>query len=99
MESKKVEGLDPSELYVARLEFRSNGTSNYVVPHIEYSHKFPDDYAGEFPYSFVAMRDIAILLSLQAQRMINTEVDLPEDPDELAAVTIAQAERDGQTTN
>lgn len=95
METKDAKGLDPAELYVARLELRSNGNSNYVVPHIEYSHKFADDYAGEFPYAFIAMRDLAILLSLQAQTMINTEIDLPEDPDQLAAAAIALAEKNG----
>ena len=94
METKDVKGLDPAELYVARLELRSNGNSNYVVPHIEYSHRFDDGYKGDFPYAFIAMRDIAILLSLQAQTLINTEIDLPEDQDELARVALAQAEKD-----
>lgn len=93
METKDVKGLDPAELYVARLELRSDGSSNYVVPYIAYSHKFPDDYTGEFPYAYIAMRDIAVLLSLQAQTMINTEIDLPEDQDELARIALAQAER------
>ena len=94
MEAKKIENLDPTEIYVARLEFRSDGTSNYVVPNIEYSHEFPDTYAGEWPYAYLAMRDIAMLLALQAQTHINTEFDLPDDPDELARVTLAQVAKD-----
>jgi hypothetical protein len=99
MEAKNVTTLDENELYTGRIEFRSIGSGAAVQPHFFYSHHFPDNYEGEYPAAFLAMRDIAIMLQLQMRTILNSEVDLPEDPDELARVAIGAAEAETSTIN
>lgn len=95
LESVKVENVDDETLYVARLEFRSKGKGLAVQPYFEYSHLFPDDYNGEYPAAFLAMRDIAIMLSMMTQQVFNTEYDeLPDDPDQAAELVLAKANID-----
>lgn len=95
LESVKVENLDDETLYVARLEFRSKGNGMAVQPYFEYSHHFPDDYEGDYPAAFLAMRDIAIMLSAMTQQLFNTEYDeLPDDPDQAAELVLAKASLD-----
>lgn len=94
-----VTTMDPNQLYTARLEFRSQGTDGNVMPNIEYSHHFADDYEGEFPAAYLAMRDICLMLSASVEMVPNTEYDeLPEDPDERALLAIAQAQKGNQET-
>lgn len=91
LEAVNVTGIDPEQLYTARLEFRAKGSTDAILPSIEYSHHFPDDYEGPFPASYLAMRDLALMLSGSVEMLPNTEIDeLPDDPDERAELAIAQ---------
>lgn len=98
MEAKNVTAVDSNEMYTARLEFRSIGNGSEVQPHIKYSHNFPEDFAGEYPASFLAMRDIAIMLSLM-QNTVHTDEEIPTDPDELARLSINVAQATKSTKN
>lgn len=91
MEIKNVDSIAPEEMYTARLELRSVGEGMHIQPYITFSHTFPDDYAGEYPGSFIAMRDIAMMLALQTKTHY-IDSDIPSDPDELARVAIGVAE-------
>lgn len=64
-----VDKLDESTEYVARLEFTSVGDSAEVRPVFKYTHTFADDYEGELPSSYLAMRDMAHVLHM----MMHTE--------------------------
>lgn len=99
MEIKNVETINNDDIYTARLEFRSLGSSEEVAPMITFSHHFPDDYVGAYPAAFLAMRDMAMFLQLQTRDVTNTEVDLPSDPDERARVAISAAQAADATKN
>lgn len=64
----KVDHLDENTEYVARLEFHSVGDSSEVRPVFKWTHTFPDDYEGEEPSSYLAMRDMMHVLNM----MLNT---------------------------
>lgn len=94
LESVNVENIDESQLYTVRLEFRSKGGGLTVMPNVEYSHHFPDEYEGPWPAGYLAMRDILIMLSMEMSILPNTELDnLPGDPDEAAEQAIGLAQR------
>lgn len=65
----KVDHLDENTEYVARLEFRSTGDSAEVRPTFKFTHEFDDDYDGEWPSSYLAMRDMSQVLNM----MLHTE--------------------------
>lgn len=98
MEAKTVTTVDQNELYTARLEFRSIGDGPHVQPHITFSHNFPNDYEGEYPAAFLAMRDIAIFLSLSKNTQY-TDQEIPTDPDELARLSISTAQASAAVKN
>lgn len=77
---QKVNNIDESTEYVARLEFHSVGDSSEVRPVFKWTHVFPDDYEGEEPSSYLAMRDMMHVLNM----MLNTPGTgmRPGDPDE-----------------
>lgn len=92
--SEQVEGLDPKQMYTAKLEFRSIGGTPQVHPYFSYSHQFPDNYEGEWPSAYMAMRDLAFDLAVLAQNVFNTTVedgDMPSDPDERAEIALGMA--------
>lgn len=93
-----VEKIEPTAQYAARLEFRSIGDGPEVQPFFSYSHHFPDNYEGPWPASFIAMRDISFMLAKMVQHVYNTEVDeMPEDPEEYAALSIGMAQKQSNT--
>lgn len=93
VDTPSVEGIDPGQMYTARLEFRSIGNGLQVQPFFSYSHSFPDNYLGEWPAAFLAMRDIAMELARISTTVYNTEYDdLPEDPDDFAELAIGAAQ-------
>ena len=93
VDTPEVKGIDEGQMYTARLEFRSIGNGLQVQPYFSYSHSFPDDYKGEWPAAFLAMRDIAIELSRISTTVYNTEIDdLPTDPDDYAEMAIGAAQ-------
>lgn len=98
-----AESVDGNTEYIARLEFRSFGVDPHVRPTFLYSHKFSDDYDGEFPSSYLIMRDMAIML----QMALNTKgsgltpgrkQEQDFDPD-LAESTLNQVEEDRGTNH
>lgn len=98
--AKEVAAVEPQEMYTARLEFKSIGDTSQVQPFFSWSHHFPEDYMGPWPAAFIAMRDIGMMLAREAQLVYNTEVDdLPDDPDEQAAITIGMAQKQSATVN
>lgn len=96
--AKEVEGIEPNEMYVGTIEFRSIGNNMQVQPFFRFSHNFPDDYKGEYPAAYLAVRDIGMMLSNEAQTIYNTELDsLPDDPDERALVTLSMAQKENES--
>jgi hypothetical protein len=94
LESEKVDNIDNKVMYTAKLEFRSIGGAPQVHPYFSYSHQFPDDYQGEWPSAYLAMRDLAFDLAVLAQQVFNTEVpdaEMPSDPDERAKIVLGIA--------
>jgi hypothetical protein len=94
----EVNAIDPGQMYTARLEFRSIGSGLQVQPFFSYSHNFVDDYVGEYPAAFLAMRDIAMELARLSTTVYNTEIDeMPEDPDEFAELSISTAQAQAES--
>lgn len=63
LEGKLVEG----EKYTCQMVFTTVGDSEGVGMTYEYSHDFPDDYEGDVPAAYIAMRDTAIMLTRMVQ--------------------------------
>lgn len=81
MKTIKANGIEAEEMYTATITFRSVGDSIQVLPESSYSHQFPDDYEGEYPSSFLCVRDIN--LSLAKMTQLHGMDDEPEDIDDL----------------
>lgn len=95
-----VTHIDNEQLYTARLEFRSKGEVDAVLPSVEYSHHFPDDYEGPFPAAYLAMRDLSMMLSSQVEFIPNTTLDeVPADLDERAELAIEQHKATQEPSN
>ncbi len=59
--------LKEGEVYTCTMKFTTVGPSEGVRMDYDYSHEFGDEYDGDVPASYIAMRDTAIMLT----RMVN----------------------------
>lgn len=99
--TQDVTELDQNTTYVARIEFMSVGDSAEVRPNFFYSHNFPDDYEGEFPSAFLALRDMTMMLKM----MLNdpesgmTEITQEATDDQPAITALDEIEASRATKN
>jgi hypothetical protein len=64
--------------YNCTMKFTSKGSDEGVTLSYEFSHLFEDDYEGELPAAYLAMRDTAIMLTRAIGIMNNVEDDTDE---------------------
>ena len=91
--TQSVQGIDSDTMYKATIEFRSIGEGMETFPTFTYSHSFPDDYEGPFPAAFLAVRDMAIFMSMMSQTNIPVSDDidsLTEDDKAILAIESAK---------
>lgn len=97
---KDADAIVDNELYFVRIEFRSVGDNNQVIPEITYSHKFSDEYKGEFPASYLLARDMLMMLNVMSSMHAQAQ-EFEDDgflsPDELIEAAAA-AEQSGDDT-
>ena len=81
--------------YSCTMKFSSKGDGPGVTLNYEFSHLFAEDYAGDLPASFLAMRDTAIMLTHAISVVDNMAED--SSPDDKAQAILELG--DGLTEN